>query len=117
MLSPTDLAALAAALGGLPIMGCLEGSPAAEAGLRYGDILLAIDGTPTACWDDFLRARRQQVGELRASVFRQGTTFDVVMSLRPVSKGPQALLGELQERGILPSDQQTLNADPLLIEA
>ena len=42
MLSRKDLSALADALGGLPILGCLEGSPAAEAAIQKGDILLGI---------------------------------------------------------------------------
>lgn len=103
MFSPTDLAHLASTLGGLPIMGCLEGSPAAEAGLRYGDVLLSVDGEPTDSWSAFLAVRERAVDALHIRVFRQGATLELVLPLRPADKTPLAVLGELQERGILPS--------------
>lgn len=109
MLSPTDLAHLATALGGLPILGCLEGSPAERAGIRYGDILLAVDGTPTTSWDDFLRVRSQSVGQMQAQVFRHGQTFEVTIPLRASSKTPEQVLGELQERRILPSSSESMS--------
>ena len=103
MLSPTDLARLATALGGLPILGCLSGSPAADAGIRYGDILLAVDGKPTTSWDDFLEARKLGTDHMLARVFRQGVEFDITIPLRPATQSPIEILGELQTRGILPN--------------
>ncbi|MET0386281.1 MAG: PDZ domain-containing protein, partial [Polyangiales bacterium] len=92
---------LATALGGLPILGCLAGSPADGAGIRYGDILLSIDGMPTASWDDFVRARSRCAGQLRLRVFRQGTEFDVSVALRAAAKTPFEIVEELHERGVL----------------
>lgn len=102
MLSPSDLARLATALGGLPILGCLSGSPAAEAGIRYGDILLSVDGVPMASWDDYLRVRSRSHGEMHARVFRQGLEFDVNIALEPSTRSPQGILEELHERGLVP---------------
>jgi S1-C subfamily serine protease len=102
MLSPSELARLAIALGGLPILGCLEGSPADLLGVRYGDILLSVNGFPTASWHDFLEARRQCDGKLVARVFRQGNEFELSIPLRASSKSPLEVLGELQSRGIMP---------------
>jgi S1-C subfamily serine protease len=102
MLRPTELVRLATTLGGLPILGCLAGSPADEAGVRYGDILLAVNGFPTASWDDFLRARAHADGQLHARVFRQGVEFDVSLTLRASTSSPLEVLGELQSRGVLP---------------
>jgi hypothetical protein len=71
--------------------------------MRYGDILLAVNGFPTASWDDFLQARAQGEGTLLARVFRQGVEFDVSLTLRASSASPLEIIGELQERGIMPS--------------
>jgi hypothetical protein len=70
--------------------------------MRYGDILLSVNGFPTASWDDFLRARAHSDGELLARVFRQGIEFDVPLTLRASTASPLEVLGELQSRGILP---------------
>lgn len=104
MLSPTELARLATALGGLPILGCLAGSPAEGAGIRYGDILLAVDGIPTTSWDDFLNARARCQRSFVARVFREGVEFDVPLTLRPSAAKPLEVLEELQTRGILPRE-------------
>ena len=73
--------------------------------MRYGDILLSINGVPTASWDDFLQARAQCGNKLLARVFREGTEFDVALTLRASKATPLEVLGELQNRGILPSDE------------
>ena len=104
MLTPADLSRLATALGGLPILGCLEGSPAERAGIRYGDILLSVNGMPTASWTDFFQARRRSAGQISVRVFRQGTEFEVTMDLPPTSRSPREVLDELQRRELFPRD-------------
>ena len=108
MLLPSDLTRLATTLGGLPVLGCISGSPADEAGMRYGDILLAVNGFPTATWDDFLRARAHSDGTLLARIFRQGVEFDVSLPLRKSTASPMEIVAELQIRGIMPGD---INSD------
>lgn len=103
MLSRTDLSRLATVLGGLPILGCLEGSPAAGAGVRYGDILLSVDGVATPSWDDFLQVRSRCQGRMLARIFRDGVERDVDIELRPTTRSPLELIGELQQHGITPS--------------
>jgi S1-C subfamily serine protease len=110
MLSPSDLSRLATALGGLPILGCLEGSPADRAGIRYGDILLSINGIPTASWSDFFQARRRSTGQISVRVFRQGSEFDVILELPATSKSPREVLAELQRRELLPQPAASYNS-------
>jgi S1-C subfamily serine protease len=95
MHSRTDLARLASALNGLPILGCLAGSPAAEAGLRYGDILLAINDVPTESWDDFLQVRGRCKDGFTARIFRAGVEHEVYVPLRPSTRTPLDILSEL----------------------
>lgn len=92
------LSKLAEALGGLPILGCLEGSPADEAGVRYGDVLLAIDGMATRTWDDFLQARAKSQGRFLARIFRDGAEFEIEVPLKPATKSPLETLLELVDQ-------------------
>jgi S1-C subfamily serine protease len=105
MMSPHELGRLATALGGLPVLGCLSGSPADEAGMRYGDILLSINGSKTGSLEDFMQARGQCNGRIVARVFRMGlgAELELAFELRPASRTPLETLQELQSRGILPS--------------
>jgi S1-C subfamily serine protease len=102
MMSPHELSSLAEALGGLPVLGCLSGSPADQAGMRYGDILLSVNGEKTGSLETFLRARNQASGRMHVRVFRQGVELELAFELRPSSKTPLETLAELKDRGILP---------------
>jgi regulator of sigma E protease len=54
-------------------IGTVEpGSPAAEAGIRPGDRVLALDGEPVAFWDDFERAVRERPGATLALSLARG---------------------------------------------
>lgn len=103
MLSRSDLTRLAEALGGLPILGCLDGSPASEAGVRYGDVLLSIDGVPTPTWDAFIEVRAHCTDEMSVRLFREGAELDLTVPLRKTAQHPLVTLGELVARGIVPT--------------
>jgi len=65
---------------GLPmIVGVFRGSPADEAGLRSGDVVVAVDGEPTAGedLDDVVERVRGEVGTA------------VVLTIRPGGDGPE----------------------------
>jgi S1-C subfamily serine protease len=106
MVSLSDLSRLATVLGGVPIPCCGEGSPAQRAGLRYGDVLLSIDGLPTASWADFFQARQRRTGCITVRVFRQGAEFDVSLDLPSKSRCPRDVLGRLRQRELQPGAEQ-----------
>lgn len=106
MFSPADLSRLATALGGLPITGCVEGSPAHLAGVRYGDIVLSVNGTPTGSWSDFFHVRRRSAGPLAVRLFRRGLELNVWMTLPPQTKTPRAVLDEELRRDLAGSQEQ-----------
>lgn len=81
MISRSNLSQLACALSGLPVYGCLPGSPAARAGVRYGDILLSVDGLATPSWDAYIAARQHSGASIRVRLFREGVELDVDLVL------------------------------------
>ena len=80
MKSPKELSTLANLLGGVPILGVLPGSPAARAGLQYGDIVLRVNGIQTETFVEFLRAHEGGQRSLELDVFRNGTNLTLSLS-------------------------------------
>jgi S1-C subfamily serine protease len=85
IIKPADLQALARALHGLPVYGCLPGSPADRAGIRFGDVLLSVDGVATPSWDAYLAAREQSGASIVVRLFRDGIELDIELVLRRVA--------------------------------
>jgi predicted metalloprotease with PDZ domain len=98
-----ELEALATAMGGLAILGCLPSTPAAEAGLRYGDVLLEVNGVPTPDWVAYVRASRTR-SVMAIRVFRDGSEVRLALSLpeRPEPLESAALLDKVLRSGVLP---------------
>jgi S1-C subfamily serine protease len=63
---------LAAALGGIPVWEVLPESFAETAGLKFGDIVLTVNCTPTPTFEDFLLAGALHLDSLEFTVFRNG---------------------------------------------
>jgi len=76
-------------MGGLAILGCLPGSPAAEAGLRYGDILLEVNGEPTPDWAAYVALSRTRPS-MSVRVFRAGAELRFELPLREETEAPTA---------------------------
>ncbi|MCA9675348.1 MAG: PDZ domain-containing protein, partial [Myxococcales bacterium] len=94
---------LAARLNGVPVLGCRPGSPAACAGVQYGDVLLSVNGVPTPDWGAYVEARALVQGAMRLEVFRDGATVALAFELPPpTATDPAELLEELMERRVLP---------------
>lgn len=84
MMNPTQLQSLADAYGGLVVRGALPGSPSAKAGVRYGDILLAVDGRPTPTLDAYLAARGTSSTHMVVKVLRDGAELEVELDCTPL---------------------------------
>lgn len=86
-----------------PVIGqVIGGAPAAQAGLRPGDRILAIDGTPTPTWDDIEDTVLSSGGrEVQVRIERGGETLE--RQLRPQRRLDETglyLLGDEWELGI-----------------
>jgi len=57
---------------GLAVRACLPGSPAAEAGLRWGDIILSVNGQRVLTIADFALARENCDNFLDVEYLRAG---------------------------------------------
>ncbi|MFO0600703.1 MAG: PDZ domain-containing protein [Myxococcaceae bacterium] len=76
-----DFEKLATALGGLAILGCLPDSPAAAAGLRYGDVLLSVNGVPTPNWVAYVKVMNERKRPMVVRVFRDGVEAEYSLDL------------------------------------
>lgn len=89
------------ALGVVPasvlIRGVASGTPAERAGLKRGDLLIAIDGTPVGSFGTFLTTIRSSEGRpLAVSYARGGETLDA--TIQPALVEVDAGMGMKEER-------------------
>lgn len=73
MIPKRSLFQLAAALEGVAIVGVLPGSPSARAGIRYGDVLLEVNGQRVRSFEDYVVAKALREGGMDVVVFRSGS--------------------------------------------
>lgn len=96
MIPKQSIFQLAKALEGIPILGALGGSAAARAGLRYGDILLSVNGIRTKTVVDYVEAKALRNDGMVVVIFRTGTEVRQELTYSasaPVD--PAAVLAEL----------------------
>lgn len=74
---------LASSLEGVPILATLPDSPASRAGIRYGDILLEVNGVRTRTWVDYLEAKDLREGGMEVVVFRAGQEATLRLAFEP----------------------------------
>ena len=97
-------------MSGIPILGCLPGSPAEQVGLQYGDILLSVNGQAVTSIMDFLRVRAEATDMLEVIVQRGNRILELTMDLREAKKrSPADLLGSLLK---MSPDQLLVGATP-----
>jgi S1-C subfamily serine protease len=81
MKSPREIQAIANILGGVPILGIVPGSPADQSGLRYGDIVLSLNGVATKTFIEFLSAHDASGENFDLEVFRNGALVRIEMEI------------------------------------
>lgn len=82
MISRKQLEEIAATVRGVPVFGCLPGSSAADAGVRYGDIVLYVNGVRTFGIDEYVAARSLRVDGLELRVLRGGEELALFVEFR-----------------------------------
>lgn len=63
---------LAKVIGGIPVWEVFPESAAALAGVRFGDIIVSVNGTATPTFEEFLLAGEAHLAHLTFEVFREG---------------------------------------------
>jgi len=97
MIAKSTLFELARALDGLAVLGCLQGTPAALAGVRYGDILLSVNGKKTRTMSDYVEAKALRADGMNIVVFRAGEETPLEFDYHPNAPRPDSasLIAEL----------------------
>jgi len=72
---------MATILNGIAIWGAVPGSPAAELGVRYGDIVLRVNGVATPTIQDFVEARALSRQHTELELFRDGQLVRLTLVL------------------------------------
>jgi S1-C subfamily serine protease len=65
------------------VLGCLPGTPAALAGVRYGDIVLWVNGQRTRSLGDYVEAKALRTDGMNVVVFRSGEEHPVAFDYDP----------------------------------
>src|SRR6478735_10964476 len=105
MISRKQLEEIAETIRGVPVWGCLPGSPAAEAGVRYGDIVMSVNGVATPGIDEYLEARKLRTDGFELRLFRDGQELEVFVPFRPPSDPMAALALQIADgRYVTPSE-------------
>jgi len=68
---------VAKVLGGIPVWEVFPESAAADAGVRFGDIILSVNGTATPTFEAFLNAGAAHLSRLEFRVFRNGALLSL----------------------------------------
>lgn len=107
MISRKQLEEIAKTVQGVPVWGCLPGSTAAEAGVGYGDIVLAVNGVPTPGIEEYLAARRLRTDGYELRLFRDGRERTVFVPFRVPTDTMEALVAQIADgRYVSPTDSQ-----------
>jgi S1-C subfamily serine protease len=79
-MTATTVDKLAKIYGGMPFLAALPESPAARAGLRWGDVVVAVNGLPTPGIEAFVEARATREGSAVIRFVRDGREREVELT-------------------------------------
>ncbi len=65
---------------------CTGDGPAQRAGLRTGDVVTVVNGTPVDTWDEFQRQTQAQTGPFDYTITRDGQTMNVRVTPQQVQR-------------------------------
>lgn len=82
------LESLAAALEGIAILGVLPGSPADEAGVRFGDVLMEVNGRRVRSWREYIAATAEARDGMDAVVVRGGAPLALTLATKRTNAPP-----------------------------
>lgn len=68
--------------GGIPVLHCLPGSPATIAGIRFGDVLLQVDGRAIEDVERDFEAPQDSADRLVVTLLREGRKLSVELDCR-----------------------------------
>lgn len=68
---------LAKVIGGIPVWEVFPESAAAMAGVRFGDIIVSVNGTATPTFEEFLAAGEAHIAHIVFGVFRNGQMMNL----------------------------------------
>jgi serine protease Do len=81
---------IASILQGVVVWGILPDTPAAEAGVRSGDIILSVNGTRTRTLDEYLAAKNRSGDIVQLVVFRDGDQIAIEWTRAGAAEDPGA---------------------------
>lgn len=110
MIPKKSLFELAKALEGIPILGSLANTPAARAGIRYGDVLLSVNGVRTKNFADYVEAKALRNDGMELVVFRTGEEQmkTLVFDATAPSYDPAQIVAELVGMGVAPLESDDI---------
>jgi len=94
--------------GGVLVQEVMQDGAAEAAGLKQGDVILSVDGTPvnTANHLQSIVAQKKAGQDVRLQIFRYGSTFDKAVRLRP-RDDDESLAEASSSRSLEPMDSDT----------
>jgi S1-C subfamily serine protease len=112
MISKRTIFEIAAALGGIPVLGALASSPAARAGIRYGDVVLSVNGRRTRTMVDYVDGKALRLDGMDVVIFRGGEELSIQLVYQRSSEATPdtaAILAELIGMRIVEGDEPSSN--------
>jgi len=97
MISRKQLEDIAATVQGIPIFGCLPRSTAEAAGVRYGDIVMSVNGQRTESIEHYLKARTLRSDGMDLCILRAGEELNLFVGFGPPEDNLEAFAEKIAE--------------------